>query len=135
MSTDPAYLYLSQEVSALQYPDGGFLLSRLDLTGSPVEYLHGIDPRARRCSRTRAWAIMLELSTEQRTALDLPSCDALTGGTALCLTRSDKAATGEVPTPRAPRSWDELAAAETWPLAWIGAHSGEVVRVVLPDEQ
>ena len=57
MNPDPADLYLSQEVSALQRPDGGFTLSRLDLTGSPVQYIRGIDPRA----TTKAEALVAAL--------------------------------------------------------------------------
>ncbi len=67
-----------------------------------------------------AWAIMLELDESTRVRLGLPACDAVNGGTALCLGREDKVLDGTVPWPSAPRNWDELAAAELWPMRWLG---------------
>lgn len=65
-------------------------------------------------------AIMLELSEEQRLALGLPACEAVTGGTALCLAHVDRLATGEVEEPTAPTDFGKLMAAELWPLHYVG---------------
>lgn len=121
-------LYLSKEVAAHQIPGGGFQLARAE---APDVVL--VNCTAKR--QTNAWAIMLELTEEERLALGLPACEAVTGGTALCLARADKAATGVVPTPSAPTCWDELVSAELWPMGWLGAEDGIEMKIVLPDEQ
>lgn len=71
--------------------------------------------------------IMLELSQEDRELLDLPDCEALTGGTALCLAREDMVQSGEVVLPSAPTCWNELADAEITPLRYIN-HGLRVLR-------
>lgn len=65
-----------------------------------------------------AAAIMLELAEHERQQLGLPDCEAVTGGTALCLRASSRP---DIPLPAAPRSWSELVAAELWPLHYLGA--------------
>ena len=53
----------------------------------------------------------LELDEAQRLALQLPPCEAVNGGTHLCIvTEAHAHATGVLP--RAPQCWDELVAAE-----------------------
>lgn len=65
-------------------------------------------------------AIMLELSEAARIALGLPECEAVTGGTALCLANVDRLDAGEVDEPTAPTNFSELIDAELWPLRYIG---------------
>lgn len=127
----PEDLYLSTEIEAYQQHGGGFVLRRADGAGASVTITEGIGRGACRMSRTRAWAIMLELDEGHRIALGLPPCEAVTGGTALCLARSDKAATGEVPTPSAPTCWAELVSAELWAMGWLGRSDGVEASVTI----
>lgn len=84
---------------------------------------------------TNAFAIMIELTEQERLILDLPSCEAVNGGTALCLGRVDKVKDGTVPMPTASTCWDELVAAELRPMTWMGAEDGVKMKIVLPNEQ
>lgn len=65
-------------------------------------------------------AIMLELSKADRLTLGLPECEAVTGGTALCLANVDRLDAFEVEEPTAPTKFSELIEAELWPLRYLG---------------
>jgi hypothetical protein len=121
-----SHTYESAEVLARHLPTGAMEL-RHRTTGATIEM-----PLRR---ESEAWAIMLELDGAARLALGLPTCEAVTGGTALCLGRADKVADGTVPLPKAPTCWDELVEAELWPMTWLGKHKGMQVEIHLPNEQ
>lgn len=125
--------YVSTEIKAEQLTGGGFVLSRRDGTCETITLTHGIGRGACAFRVTDSWAIMLELTEDHRIALGLPPCEAVTGGTALCLAREDKI--DVVPLPTAPTCWDELVSAELWPMSWLGQSGGLNVKIALSAEQ